>query len=337
MSMAKVRVVQYGCGPMGCGVVRFAWQRPDIEIVGAIDMDKNLVGRDLGEVSGLSEKLRISISDDAGAVLSETKPDVVLLVTSSYMKTIYPQLEHCVKAGANVVSTCEELSYPYRKYPAVSAEVDKMAKANNVTVLVTGVNPGFIMDTWPLFMTGICQQVEQIRVRRVQNASDRRSSLQKKIGAGRTREQFNEWVVNGSVGHTGITESIAMIAGGLGWELDNITESIVPVIAKNQVKTDFVTVRPGQVAGVSQVGKGIRRGKELIILEFEQYVGTSSSDTVYITGTPNMEVVIKEGVHGDIATAAIIVNSTHRVVQAPPGLITMKDLALVSALGAGGE
>ena len=335
--MTKVRVVQYGCGPMGCGVVKFACQRPDIEIVGAVDIDEKLVGCDLGEVAGLDKKLGISISDDAGAVLSETKPDVVLLVTSSYMKTIYPQLEHCVKAGANVVSTCEELSYPYRKYPAVSAEVDKMAKANNVTVLVTGVNPGFVMDTWPLFMTGICQQVEQIRVRRVQNASDRRSSLQKKIGAGCTREQFNERVVSGSVGHTGITESIAMIAGGLGWELDNITESIVPVIAKNQVKTDFVTVRPGQVAGVSQVGKGIRRGKELIILEFEQYVGTSSSDTVYITGTPNMEVVIKEGVHGDIATAAIIVNSAHRVVQAPPGLITMKDLALVSALGADGE
>jgi len=336
--MAKVRVVQYGCGPMGCGVVRFACQRPDIEIVGAIDTDKNLVGRDLGEVSGLNKKLRISISDDAPTVLSQTKPDLVLLITSSYVKKIYPQLEHCVKAGANVVSTCEELSYPYRKDPAVSTEVDKMAKANNITVLATGVNPGFVMDSWPLFMTGVCQQVRRIKVVRIVDASPRRSSLQKKIGAGCTREEFNERVANGSLGHTGLTESVAMIAGGLGWELDDITESIESVIAKAQVQTKFATVRPGQVAGVRQIGKGTRRGEDLIILEFEEYVGAAEShDAVYITGIPDIEAVIKGGIHGDIATAAIIVNSAHRVIQAPPGLITMKDLALVPALGADEE
>ncbi len=332
--VTKVRAVQYGCGPIGCSVVRFASQRPDIELVGAIDIDKNLVGRDLGEVAGLSKKLGVVISDQADGVLSQTKPDVVFLTTASSLKVIYPQLEGCLTAGVNVVSSCEELSYPYRKAPQLSAEIDRIAKANNVTVLATGINPGFLMDAWPLFMTGVCQQVEQIKVVRIQNASPRRGPFQKKIGAGCTLEEFKERVDAGTLRHVGLAESIAMIASGLGWELDQIAESIEPIIAKTQVKTDFVTVEPGQAAGVRQVGRGIRAGKDLIILEFEASVGAPQSyDAVYITGTPNMEVIIKGGTHGDIATIAMVVNSIHRVIDAPPGLITMKDLPVVLALG----
>ena len=332
--MAKAKAVQFGCGPIGCSVVRYAWQRPDIELVGAIDIDRSLVGRDLGEVAGIDNRLGVSISADADAVLSQAKPDVVFLTTGSYPRAVYPQVEKCVAAGANVVSTCEELSYPYRKEPQLSAEIDRIAKANNVTVLATGVNPGFVMDSWPLFMTGVCQQVKRIKAVRVQNASSRRGPFQKKIGAGCTPEEFKKLVAAGTLKHVGLPESIAMIAGGLGWNLDEITESIEPVIARDQVKTDFVTVEPGQAAGVKQVGKGIRAGEELVILEFEAAVGAPESyDTVHITGIPNMEVTIKGGTHGDIATAAITVNSVHRVIDAPPGLVTVKDLPIVSARG----
>ena len=332
--IAKVRAVQFGCGPIGCSVVRYAWQRPDIELVGAVDIDKSLVGCDLGKVAGTNNKIGVSISADADAVLSQAKPDVVFLTTSSSLKVIYPQVEKCVAAGANVVSTCEELAYPYRKDSQLSAEIDKIAKANNVTVLATGVNPGFLMDAWPLFMTGVCQQVKRVKVVRVQDASPRRGPFQKKIGAGRTLEEFKKLVAAGTLKHVGLPESIAMIASGLGWKLDEITESIEPVVAKAQVKTDFVTVEPGQAAGVRQVGRGIRAGEELITLEFEASVGAPESyDAVYITGTPNLEVVIKGGTHGDIATAAMVVNSVHRVIDAPSGLVTMKDLPIVSALG----
>ncbi len=332
--MTKAKAVQFGCGPIGCSVVRYVCQRADIELVGAVDIDKSLVGRDLGEVAGIKNKLGVSISADADAVLSQAKPDVVFLTTSSSLKVVYPQVEKCVAAGANVISTCEELSYPYRKTPQLSAEIDKIAKANNVTVLATGVNPGFLMDAWPLFMTGVCQQVKRVKVVRVQDASPRRGPFQKKIGAGRTLEEFKKLVATGTLKHVGLPESIAMIASGLGWKLDDITESIEPVVAKTRVKTDFVTVEPGQAAGVRQVGRGIRAGEELITLEFEACVGRSESyDAVYITGIPNLEVVIKGGTHGDIATAAIVVNSVHRVIDAPPGLVTMKDLPMVFALG----
>jgi len=332
--MKKVRVVQFGCGPIGCSVIRYARNRPDIEVVGAIDIDAGLVGRDLGEVAGIDDKLGVLISAEADAILSQTKPDVVFLTTSSSLRVVYAEVVKCIEAGANVISTCEELAYPYRKEPQISADIDKKARDKGVTVLATGVNPGFVMDAWPLFMTGVCQQVKQIKAVRVQDASSRRGPFQKKIGAGRTLEEFNKLVASGTLKHVGLPESIAMIASGLGWELDEITESIEPVVAISRVKTDFVTVETEQAAGVRQVGRGIRARDELITLEFEAYVGAPESyDAVYITGTPNLEVVIKGGTHGDVATAAITVNCVHRVMDAPAGLLTMKDLPIVSAPG----
>jgi 4-hydroxy-tetrahydrodipicolinate reductase len=332
--MEKTRVVQYGCGPIGCSVVRYARQRPDIEVVGAIDIDTTLVGRDLGEIAGINHRLVVNISADATTVLSQTRPDVVFLTTTSSLKGVYSQVMQCIEAGANVISTCEELSFPYLKEPQISAEIDKQAREKGVTVLATGVNPGFLMDAWPLFMTGVCQKVERIKVVRVQDASSRRGPFQKKIGAGRTLQEFKELVAAGTLKHVGLPESIAMIASGLGWKLDRITESIEPVIATRQVKTDYVMIQPGQAAGVRQVGKGIRAGNELITLEFEAYVGAPEShDAVYITGVPNMEVVINGGTHGDIATAALAVNCVHRVMNAPPGLLVMKDMPIVSAPG----
>ena len=334
--MKKFRAVQYGCGPIGCSVVRFAVQRADIELVGAIDIDKQLEGHDLGEISNLGKKLGIVIDNDADAVLSRTKPDVVFLTTSSFIKNVYPQLEKCIKHGVNIVSTAEELTYPYIKTPELSNVIDKLAKKHQVTVLATGVNPGFIMDTWPLFMSGVCQQVKRVKVVRIQDASPRRGPFQKKIGAGCTLVEFNKRVTDGSLKHIGLAESIEMIANGLRWELDDIKESIEPIIAHAKVKTNFVTVDPGQVAGVRQIGRGIKAGEELITLEFEASVGADEShDTVYLTGTPNMEVTIIGGTQGDIATIAMVVNSAHLVIDAPPGLITMKELPIVTALGMG--
>lgn len=327
----KIRVVQFGCGPIGCGIIRLAVKKPDIEIVGAIDLIN--LGQDLGEVAELDGKLGVSISNEADRVLRETKPEVVLHTTSSSLKSIYPQLESIVKARVKkIVSTCEELSYPYIKQPGLAASIDQLARNKDATVLATGVNPGFLMDTWPLVMTGVCQEIKQIKVVRIQDASDRRLPFQQKIGAGRSVEEFNKLVQAGVLRHVGLPESIAMIAAGLGWRLDEITEKIEPVIAESEVRSQFVTVYLGKVAGVRQIGYGWKNGQAVITLDFQAYIGAKESyDAVYITGTPDMEVVIKGGVNGDIATAAMVVNCIPRVMHAPAGLLTMKDLPIVSA------
>jgi 4-hydroxy-tetrahydrodipicolinate reductase len=252
-------------------------------------------------------------------------------MTSSSFKEVYAQLTRVVRAGVNIVSTTEELSFPWRKEPELSAELDKLAKEHKVTVLATGVNPGFLMDTWPLAMTAVCEEVKKVKVVRIQDASPRRLPFQQKIGAGRTLEEFKKLVAAGTLRHVGLAESIAMIAAGLGWELDDIRDEIEPIVAESEVRSQYLTVKPGQAAGVKQIGRGLKDGQELITLDFQAYLGARESyDAVYITGTPNMEVVIKGGTHGDIATAAIAVNAVHRVLEAPPGLVTMKDLPLVN-------
>lgn len=334
----RIRAVQFGCGPIGCSVARLASQRPDIELVGAIDIDKDKVGRDLGEVVGLDRPLGVKISNDATAVLSQTRPEIVLHNTGSWLKKVYDQLTDIIKSGANIVSTTEELSFPWRKAPEMAAEIDRLAREHKVTVLATGINPGFIMDTWPLAMTAVCQEVRRIRVARIQDASSRRLPFQKKIGAGCTLEEFQKLVGAGTLRHVGLAESIAMLAAGLGWELDDISDEIEPVIAEKEVRSQYLTVKPGQTAGVKQIGRGLKDGQELVTLDFQAYLGAKESyDAVYITGTPDMEVVIKGGTHGDIATAAIVVNAIRRVIDAPPGLMTMKDMPLVTCTAGQGR
>lgn len=327
----KFCAVQFGCGAIGCAVARLAWQRPDIELVGAVDIDKDKVGRDIGEVMGIEKNLGVTITDDLDKLFAKVKADVVFHQTGSSLKTVAPQLIKLLRFGLNIVSTTEELAYPYITQPDLANEIDAVAKANGATVLGTGVNPGFLMDIWPMAMTAVCQEVNRIRAVRVQDASPRRLPFQKKIGAGCTVEEFKKLAATGTLRHVGLTESIDMIAAGLNWQLSQVTESIEPVIAREQVKTQYLTVEAGQVAGVRQVGRGFKNREELITLEFEASLGAPESyDAVYITGIPNLEVVMKGGTHGDIATAAIVVNAAHQVIEAPPGLVTMKDLPVVT-------
>lgn len=327
----KFRAVQFGCGAIGCAVARLAWQRPDIELVGAVDIDKDKVGRDIGEVMGIEKNLGVTITDDLDKLFAKVKADVVFHQTGSSLKTVAPQLIKLLRFGLNIVSTTEELAYPYITQPDLANEIDAVAKANGATVLGTGVNPGFLMDIWPMAMTAVCQEVKRIRAVRVQDARSRRLPFQKKIGAGCTVKEFKKLAAAGTLRHVGLTESIDMIAAGLNWQLSQVTESIEPVIAREQVNTQYLTVEAGQVAGVRQVGRGFKNREELITLEFEASLGAPESyDAVYITGIPNLEVVMKGGTHGDIATAAMVVNAAHRVIEAPPGLVTMKDLPVVT-------
>jgi len=325
-----IRAVQYGCGPIGLSVTSLAARRKDIELVGAVDIDPEIVGRDLGEMAALDDKLGVVVTDDAGTLLAEVKPDIAFHTTGSIFRNVYSQLEDIVRAGVNIVSTCEELSFPYKREPYLAAQLDSLAKENGVTVLGTGINPGFLMDTWPLSMTAVCRDVEEVKAVRIQDASSRRLPFQKKIGAGRTPDEFQNLIDEGTLRHVGLPESTAMIAAGLGWELDEITEEIGPVMAESRVSSPHLTVESGQAAGVKQISHGLIAGKEVVTLEFQAYIGAPETyDAVYIKGTPNMEVVIKGGTHGDIGTAAMVVNAARRVVEAPPGLLTMKDIPVV--------
>lgn len=327
----KHRAVQFGCGPIGCSLVKYALERANIELVGAVDVDPDKVGRDLGDVAGLGRRIGVAVSGDAGRLLADTKPDIVLHATGSALDRVAPQLELIVGAGVNVVSTCEELSFPWRRHPQLAERLDRLARDHGVTVLATGVNPGFLMDAWPLFMSGVCRQVLRVRVSRIQDASSRRLPFQLKIGAGLTVAEFDARLEAGGFGHVGLPESISMIAAGLGWNIDRIEERIEPVVAKKEVRSAAITVAAGRVAGIHQVAVGSRQGSPDITMEFQAALGEPESyDLVELTGTPDLRVKVEGGTHGDIATCSIVLNAVPRVVAAAAGLLTMKDLPIVA-------
>jgi hypothetical protein len=324
-----IRVVCYGLGPIGIGIARLALARAGVEVVGAIDLDPQKIGRDLGALVGAADA-GVIVSGDAAAALAETRPEVVLHATSSTLAKVAEQLGQVAKAGANVVSTCEELAYPWTTQPQLAAELDAAARRAGVTLLGTGVNPGYAMDALPLMLTAPCAAVRGVRVLRVVDAALRRGPLQRKVGAGLTPAEFEARVKSGLVRHVGLPESLHMLATRLGWRLDKMDDSITAVLAATAISTEFVEVAVGQVAGVRQVARGFIGGREVLNLELQMYVGAPDPrDSVEIDGDPPVRMTIAGGLHGDVATAAIVLNAASSVIRAAPGLASMAEVPLV--------
>ena len=330
--MTKIGVIQYGLGPIGSEIARLVVRRKGLELVGGLDIDPAKVGKDVGQVIGLGRPLGLVISDDPRAVLARAGAEVVLHSTGSHLEQIYPQLAEIIEASLSVISTSEELAYPWAQHPDLAEKLDQLAREHGVTVLGTGVNPGFIMDTLSIVLSGVCQEVRRVMAKRVVDAAKRRLRLQQKVGAGLSVEEFEERVRAGTVRHVGLTESVALIADALGWQLDAIEETIEPVVAERPVRSEFIAVEAGQVAGVRQMGWGLKDGQAAIVLDLRVYLGApeGEGDSILIEGTPQVEMTVR-GVHGDLATAAMVVNAIPRVLAAPPGLMTMKDLPPVCA------
>jgi 4-hydroxy-tetrahydrodipicolinate reductase len=318
--LQPVSVAQYGIGPIGAEIARLLLTKKWIHVVAAVDIDPNKAGKDLGEVIGLGRNAGVSITPSLGV-----KADVVCHSTGSRLRDVAPQLRALLESGCHVVSTCEELAFPLDT--ELREELQHVARANNVTLLGTGVNPGFVMDKLPLTVTSVCQDIQSVEIVRIQNASTRREPLQRKVGAGMTPEEFRAAVDAGKIKHMGLRESLMMVGHGLGVEFEHVSEErIEPIVATREIVTQYLKVAPGQVAGVHQTIEG--RGRIHVSLELRMYVGAEdvAADRVIVRGTPDVEMEIKGGIHGDRATAAMVVNAIPRVISARPGVLTMDDI-----------
>lgn len=325
----KIRAIQYGIGPIGASIAKLLREKQAIEICGAIDIDPAKAGRDLGEVVGAPDApWGVTVSADAGEVLGQAA-DVVIHSTSSALPKVMEQLVACLEAESCVVSTCEELSYPYRTYPELAAKLDATAKDWGVALVGTGVNPGFVMDKLVVTLAAVSQRIQYAKALRVVDASKRRLPLQKKIGAGMSVDEFRAKVKEGVIKHVGLPESVAMVADSLGLPVDQITETIEPKVATERVQTEYLTVESGQAAGVHQIARGLAGEKELVHLELQMYVGAKDpADTITLSGHPNISLTIPGGSHGDIATASVVVNTIPVILDAPAGLRTARDLPI---------
>lgn len=334
--MSRVlRVVQCGLGPIGQGIARLVLQTEGLKLVGAADVAADKAGKDLGVVLGLPKKLRIKVEGDTARLLRRTKADVAILSTSSSLRDIRHQLTALIQKGMNVVSTCEELAFPTPARQPAFRDLDRLARAKKVSVLATGVNPGYAMDALALMLTAPCARVERVAVTRVVDAATRRLPLQRKVGAGLNINQFRRAITEGTVRHVGLLESAHMIAAALGWKLDRVEETLEPAIAPRDLDTEYLRIPAGAASGIKQYARGYRNGDLVISLDLQMYVGAESPrDHILIEGLPPIDMTIAGGVAGDVATAALVVNSIPRVMAARPGMLTMRDIPLVHRFNA---
>lgn len=323
-----LRVVSFGLGPIGLAAAKLALQKKSVQLVGAIDVDPAKVGRDLGDLIDLDDKTGVEVRSDAEAALQELKPDVILHCTSSFMPAVKDQLLMAARCGVNVVSSTEELLVPDFQHAGIAKEIDEAAIKGGISILGTGVNPGYAMDFLAIVASAVTFEVKSVKCIRVVDAATRRLPLQKKVGAGLTKSEFDKQMATGKFGHIGMRESVALLGRGLGFAIDKIEQSVEPVLAAEDHKTPFLTVKEGQVAGIRNHGYGYV-GKELVLhLDLAMYVGAPDArDEVVLESTPPVHLKFLGGIAGDQATAAILVNNLHGVVAAKPGLRTVLDVA----------
>jgi hypothetical protein len=323
-----MKVMQIGLGPLGIAISRLLLRKPNWQLLAAVDIDPAKHGRDLGEVIGLDSQLGIPVRAQLPD-LHTLEVDIAFLTTVSLFPEVLPTLESLARAGIHVISSTEELFFPYYRYAEQAGRLDDLAQQHDVSILGTGINPGFIMDTLVLALTGVCQNITRIAVTRVVNATDRRPSLHKKLGVGLSPESFHEEVSQRRFGIVGLTDSVAFLAHVLGWHMDDVKERFVPVIANGPITAAQHQIESGQVCGIRQLVKGISNGKEVISLDERMYLEAENPrDTIYIEGTPTLESTIKSTDMGDVAAAGFLVNMSPLVCQARAGLLTMADLPL---------
>lgn len=325
-----IGIVHVGIGPLGQRIVKAAIGHGNFRIVGAVDTDPAKAGQDLGQLCGI-DPLGVTVAGTLDEAIVGKPPQVAVVTTVSSLSTFEPQAVELAKAGLDIVSTCEELSYPWTTQPEIAQRIDDVCHDHGVACLGTGVNPGYLMDFLPTVLTGLCSKVTGVRVSRVQDASVRRIPFQQKIGAGLTTDQFEAKRREGTLRHVGLPESVDFIAARLGWTLTRKTESLEPVMAEQAVNTGYKPIAKGMARGVHQVGRGFVGDEEVITLTFTAAIGEAESyDEVRIEGEPPIRSRIVGGVNGDVATCAVTLNAVKLVLDAEPGLKTMADLPAIA-------
>jgi 2,4-diaminopentanoate dehydrogenase len=321
---SDIPVVVVGLGEIGRAVARAALARPDLRVVAAVDTDPAKAGRPLAELLGTPAP-DLVVAPDVRAAYGAAAGGVVLLCTGSRFDEVRADLERAVRAGLSVVSTCEELAYPFLQHEEAAHILDDLAESMNVAVLGTGVNPGFVLDRLPALLGQVTGPARHLRGVRVVDAGLRRVALQRKIGAGLTEDEFHDRAEKGEIGHVGLLESAALAATGLGLPIDEVDDELVPLLADEDWDGP-IPVRRGQVAGLSQVARVFADEREVVRLELTIALGADDPrDELVLDADPPVRLVVPGGIAGDLATAAAVVNAVPALAELR-GLVTVLDL-----------
>ena len=325
----KIKVAQFGLGPIGQSSIRLLAERKNFEIVGGIDIQPALSGKLVGDVCGLPSLTKAKIYPTFEEMWKKVKPDVIVHTAGSRAKITFEQCKPMLQKGLAVVSSCEELLFPAHRAPKETVAIDKLCRKSGGRILGTGVNPGFVLDLLPVCLSGVCRSVRSVYGERVVNASTRRQPLQKKIGSGLESAEFKRLWSEGKAGHAGFQESLLLIAHSFGWKIGKVTETLEPVIADHDIKTQYFSVKEGLTCGLHQVVKAESNDGHSIHLDLKMYLDARDPhDLVRLESDPPVEAVLNGGVAGDSATVAALINAIPRLLKSPAGVRLMTDIPL---------
>jgi 4-hydroxy-tetrahydrodipicolinate reductase len=332
------RVLIVGTGEMGSAIARVVLDTPGLRLAGAFGKRAARAGIDLGRAIGLGRDLGIPIRVDLDTAVEASRPHVAIQATCSRLVEAAGEIATLVRHGVHVVSIAEEMVYPACASASLAEELHRLAVAHGVSILGTGINPGFVLDVLVITATAVCSDIRSITATRVNDLTPYGPSVLRSQGVGLTPEAFREGVAHGSVvGHIGFAQSIHMIADALGCAIEPIEETREPIVSRVRRPTPHVIVEPGHVAGCLHRAVGYRRGKPFITLVHPQQVrpefeGVTTGDTIEIIGTPGVRLSGSPEIAGGEGTAALAVNMISRVLRATPGLHTMIDLPVPAAM-----
>jgi 4-hydroxy-tetrahydrodipicolinate reductase len=325
---------------MGGGMAKMLLGKQGIELVGVCDRNPNNIDRDIYDCLGIDRQGRppLIIRHDPNLVLYEKCCDVLLLATDSFVKNAFDRIKFCLELNLNVITIAEEMAYPMAQSPELADRLDQIAKEHGVSVLGTGINPGFVLDYLILALTGTCEQVNAIYAKRINDLSPFGQAVMHEQGVGITQDEYDKRMHVGELaGHVGFPESIQMIADGLGVELERIEQTKEPILSKTYRETSVVSVEPECLAGLRQRGFGYVNNRLFIEMDHPQQIlphleGTKTGDFIQISGVPNISLQITPEIPGGIGTISMAVNMIPHVINAPPGLKTMLDMPVPRAL-----
>ncbi|AOY76961.1 2,4-diaminopentanoate dehydrogenase [Clostridium formicaceticum] len=338
--MKNIKVILWGFGAMGSGMAQMLLKKKGVEIVGVCDRNPDRKGKDIFELLKIDrgDHPSVVVTDTIEEIAKQGAADIALIATDSFTKGTFEKIKLMVENKINVISTAEEMAYPQAQEPELAKEMDRLAKENGVSILGTGINPGFVLDLLILALTGTCESVEHIKAARINDLSPFGRAVMEEQGVGLTVDAFEEGVKNGKVaGHVGFPESIHMVADGIGWKVGKIDQTREPIVTNVYRETKYTKVEAGNVAGCRQCGYGYVDGELKIEMEHPQQIlpekeGIDTGDYIWIKGTPDISLQIKPEIPGGIGTIAMCVNMIPHVINALPGLKTMLDLPVPRAI-----